>query len=803
MSTLLHDVRFALRTLRKRPGFAAVAVLTLALGVGANSAIFSAVHAVLLAPLPYQDADRLSLLWMDNTRLGIEQDITSWPNFEDWRAGGTLFEEFATYSPMRINLTEGDGGPVRIPAAEVSANFLPLLGVRPVLGEGFTAEHEIPGNENVVLLGHDLWQGRFGADPSWIGRTLQLNNTSYTVLGVLPPELDFPNQPQLLGPMAVSEDLRAERFAFWLYVVGKLRPGVDGAEAQRQMDTVALEMAEANSDLEGYGIFVQPLREHLVGDTRTPLLLLLGAVGLVLLIACANVANLLLARAAGRRREIAVRLSLGASRRRLVRQLLTESAVLALLGGALGLLVAHWGLAFLSAFGPDVLQRLGPLKIDPLVLALALGLSLLTGLLVGLVPALQASRAELNEALQEGGRDAADTTRVGTRRLLITAEVALTALLLIGAALLIQSFVHLRTQDPGFRPDGVVAMSLSLPASIERAQRAPFYTQLLERIDAVPGIEDSAAISTILLPELARSANFTLEGRPDPPAAERIEVPVDAVTPGVFRTLGIPLLEGRDFNSGDHTDAPSVVIVNRALAERFFPDGNTIGQRLAYGSQDQEEITWRTIVGVVGDARRTSVARNARPATFLPHAQIPMNNMTLVARATGSLDTLAGPLRAAVWDLDPTLPISRLETLEASLAERLSERRFHTFLFGAFAAVALFLAAVGIYGVLAQLVQSRTRELGIRMALGAERGSVVRHVLSQGLHPVLLGLLLALVGALATAHLLGSLLYGVGAYDPITFVVVPLLVLVVAVAACLVPALRASRVDPMVALRWE
>jgi putative ABC transport system permease protein len=761
MSRLLQDIRYGLRTLRRNSGFTVVAVLTLALGIGATTAIFSVVNGVLLRPLPFRDADRLAMVWLDNVPQGIRQDITSYPTFADWREQNRVFEGMAGFSPQQANLT-GEAEPERIARAAVTAGFFPLLGVEPARGRGFDVREEEQGSHRVAVLGHGLWQRRFGGDPEVLGRTIQMNGDEFTVVGVMPPGFDFPSASQLWVPLAPSEQLREARGAFWLYTLGRLRPGVTVEAAQREMDGIDARLGEEYPALSRFGVFVQPVRDYLVGDVRPALLVLLGAVAFLLLIASANVANLLLARSAAREREMAIRAAMGAGQRRLVGQLLTESLVLALAGGALGVVIATWGVQLLKWLSPADLPRMENVGVDATVLGFAFLVSLLTGVAFGLVPALQVSRTPLARPLREGSRGLSGGRRgQRTRKVLIVGELALALVLLIGAGLLLQSFSRLRSVDPGFRAENVLTLRLSLSGSDYRdpARVVGFWEQLLERVESLPGVASAAGATDVLLPELANSSTVTIEGRPRSPDEETVEVPIDVVTPGLFRTLGTPLLHGRDFSGADDRDAAPVAIINEAMARRFWPDADPVGQRFRYGGENSQD-PWRTVVGVVADARRTSLEQEARPSTFLPVRQNAASSLVVVVRTAGDPLALAGAVRREVRAIDPNVPIAQLSTLEGLLSERLAQRRFSALLLGIFSALALLLASVGVYGVIAYTVSQSTREIGIRMALGAHRRNVLRLVLGQVSVLVLLGIGIGLAGALALSRTLAGMLYG-------------------------------------------
>ncbi|HEX7049884.1 MAG TPA: ABC transporter permease [Longimicrobiales bacterium] len=804
MNTFLQDVRYALRTLRRAPGFTAVAVLTLALGIGANTAIFSVVNGVLLHPLPFHEPERLTMVWMDNMRMGIRTDITSYPNYEDMREQSRSFSDLAGYGYGAANLT-GDFEPERVALARTTANFFDVLGVQPVLGRAFTEEETRGDGANVAILSHGLWQSRFAGDPRAVGRTIELNDVAYTIIGVMPEDFAFPDGVRLWTPLAPPPEMRSARSSFWLYVVGRLAPGVSVTQAQTEASGIAERLVDAYPQLDGYGFYVQPMQDHLVGEVRPALLVLLGAVGFLLLIACVNVANLLLARAVSREREVAVRSAMGASRRRLIGQLLTEAVVLALVGGVLALPVAFWGVELLKAVAPADLPRIEWVGVDPRVLGFTAGVSVLTGVLCGLIPALHAGRLSLGTALREGVRGlSGGRGDARARSALIVAEVGLALVLLIGAGLLIRSFNALRNVETGFDAEGVLTARVALSGSRydDPANMIQFWDRLLERIEALPGVVSAAAGSNILLPQLAWSGTVTIEGKPEPPQMERIEVTIDVITPGMFRTIGTPLVRGRDFTERDDGDAPRVAIINQAMADRFWPGEDPIGRRFSWGSPQNDE-DWLTIVGVVGNARRTAQDREARPSGYLPFRQAQVRGMLLSVRTSRDPLLLAGPVREAVRATDPTVPVAELATLERLLDERLAQRRLTTLLVAVFSALALLLATIGVYGVISYAVTQSVREIGIRIALGAVRADVLRLVLRRVGVLVGAGIAIGLAGAFFATRVLAGLLYGVGTTDPITFIGAPAILLGTALVAGLVPARRATRVDPMVALRTD
>jgi len=805
METLLQDLRYSIRMLLKKPSFTAIAVLALAIGIGANTAIFSVVNAILLRPLPYKNFQRISMIWMDNPKLGVAEDWHSYPNYVDYKEQNQVFEDMAAFNNRSFNLT-GSGDPVRVVGVWTTASLFSVLGVEPALGQVFTEAEEEPGKDLVVVLSNALWKSRFGGDPGIVGQPINMNGVNRIVIGVMPASFNFPDKgTDVWVPLALNPQRRQARNAISYKAVGRLKPGVTMAQAQQDMGAIAKRLDDQFSQ-SGYGVNLVLLRDQETKSVKAALLVLLGAVGFVLLIACANVANLLLARAAIREKEIAIRLALGAGRRRVVRQLLTESVVLGFAGGAAGLLLAVWGLDALIALSPADVPHLNQTRIDVRVLGFTLAVSLLTGLIFGLVPALQASKPDLNDALKEGGRGAGGGTRaIRIRNLLVVSEIALSLVLLVGAGLLIRSFIRLQQFELGFNPENLLTMRVQLPGSKYREDKqvAAFFQQLLERMEAVPGVQSAGAISSVFLTDTPSSTNFSIEGRPDPIGAEDIEVPLDAVSTSYFKVMGIPLLEGREFDEHDGPTSPPVAIINQTFARRFFPDDDPIGKRYVYGRPGPNNNSWITIVGVVGDMRRTGFDRPVRPETFLPQGQNPDSGLTIVARTTGDPASLAGALRNDVWAIDKDQSVYDIKTMRQTLSEMLSQRRFNMLLLGIFAAVALTLAAVGIYGVMSYAVAERTHEIGLRMALGAQTGDVLSLIVRQGMLLAVTGLLVGLAASFALTHLMTSLLYGVSATDPLTFIAIPVVLTGVALGACLIPARRAIKVDPMVALRYE
>jgi putative ABC transport system permease protein len=790
--------------LLKNPGFTLIAVLTLALGIGANTAIFSVINGVLLSALPYPQPEQLTMVWLDNRRQGIPDDITSYPNFVDWRDRNKTFQGMAGMTSSNVHLT-GAGEPEEISAAIVSISFFQVMGVGPALGRGFTPEEERPGSDRVVILSHALWQRRFGGDPGILNKTISLSGITNTVVGIMPPGFQFPENTDMWRPLAPNDGMRSARFGFFLPVVGRLKPGVTRAQAQADLDVIANQIEQQFPDMAGYGVNVVPVLEQTVGAIRRTLVILFLAVILVLLIACANVANLLLARASGRRREVALRAALGAGRWRIVRQLLTENMLLAALGGALGVLLAWWGLRLLVDLSPANIPRLENIRLDGHVLWFTLGLSLLTGLIFGLAPALQTTQLKLSETLKEGGRTGSGGRSARLiRGVLVVVEVAFTLVLLVGAGLLIRSFWRLQQVDPGFKTDNVLTLRLSLPRSryTDGAQAVSFFERLQERLAALPGVASVSSTTDIMLQRLATSSTFTIENRPPDPSEQSLELPFDRVQPNYFQTMGIPLLQGRAFTAQDGRDSPRVAIVNETFVKRYFPNADPIGKRFTFGDGGPN-ARWIAIVGVVRDTKRQGVDQPIRIESWMPLAQSPARSMEVVLRTTGDPLALGNAAREAVWSIDRDLPIPRMQTVEQNLSTRVAQRRLNMLLLGLFASVALVLAAVGIYGVMNYTVTQRTNEIGIRVALGAQTRDVLRLVVGEGMILALLGVVIGLVMTFAFTRLMASLLFGVSASDPLTFAAIAALLFGVALLACWIPARRATEVDPMVALRYE
>jgi putative ABC transport system permease protein len=812
MHDLLQDLRFGLRSFRRAPGFTLVAVLTLALGIGATTAIFSVVNAVLLRPLPYRDAERIVMVWMDNRPQNMPEDIHSWPNFADLRTQSAAFARLAAYRRGGYNLTggcaEGTCEPQRVNAAVSTADLFAVLGTTPALGRPYTADEETPGRDNVAVISHGLWTRQFGGDPAAVGRTVRLNGRERTVVGVMPRGFAFPAaDTDVWVPLALSPEAREQRSSYSLYVVGRLAPGTTLAGARADVGTVWNRLTQQYpTAFRDYGVNLVPLPEQVVGRAlRTALWVMLGAVGAVLLIGCANVANLMLSRAAARQREVTVRVALGAGRRRLVQQLLTESVLLAAVGGAFGMLLAWGGLRALTRLAPADIPRLDEVGVDGVVLAVAVVVIVAAGVAFGLVPALHASRPDLAGTLRESARGGTGGRQGNrTRHLLVGAQVALVVVLLTTAGLLTRSFVRLQQVQLGFRPDHLLTLRVSLPAAKypDDPQRLAFYDRLLERTRALPGVQGAAATSSIFLSQTPNSTIFRIEGRTPAPGEEGIETPIDAVTPDYFRVMGVPLVRGRTFSAQDGPTAPAVVLINEHMARRFWPGEDPVGRRIRYGGA-QSDAPWMTVVGVVADMRRTGLDAPVRYETFVPLAQAADPGMTVVLRTTGEPLALAAAARAAVRAADPDQPVYDVRAMDELLSERVAQRRFSMTLLGTFAALALVLGVVGVYGVTSYVVAQRTREVGLRLALGAPPAHVVRMVVRQGMRVAAVGIGVGLVGALGVGRLLTRLLYEVSPLDAATLAGATLVLALATLVANYIPARRAALVDPIESLRSD
>jgi putative ABC transport system permease protein len=810
MLNLWQDLRYGARMLMKNPGFTLVAVITLALGIGANTAIFSLINAVLLRALPFPQPERIMTIWEEAPSDGVTKQSVAPGNYSDLKAQQTVFAQTAALTRSEMNLT-GEGGPEKLEGfAVLEGEALEILGVKPALGRLFLPGEYVRGANKVVLISHSLWQQRFGGASDVIGKELVLNDEKFFVVGVLPANFQFLNpDASFWAPAGFSQQQLAYRGAHNLAVLARLKPGVTQAQAQAEIKTLMQRIARDHPAEAGkLSAFVQPLHEHLTGEVRRPLLVLLVAVGFVLLIACANLANLLLARAAARRKEIAVRVALGAGRWRIVRQLLTESVLLAVAGCACGLLVAEWSFAVLRQLIPQGLAASATLGLDGQVLAYTLVLSVLTGVLFGLVPAWQATQVDINEALKQGPA----RVGIGNRRLqnaLVVAEVALALVLLIGAGLLIQTFYRLRYLNAGFRAENVLTLQTRLPRAryLEHAKRTAFYQQTLERVRALPGVASAAYTSGLPLAGRGGVYTIAIEGRPAQ-AGVALEAGHRQISPDYFTTFGIPLRQGRTFNERDALQTQPVAIINETMARRFFPDESPLGKSFSlYHDVQRRFLPPVTVIGVVGDVKQSGLETDIRPELYLPHTQVTYNSFSipshLAVRTAGDPLSLAAVVREAILAVDPNLPAADVRTMEARLDELVAQRRLRMTLLTAYAALALLLAAVGIYGVLSYFVAQHTAEIGIRMALGAQAGDVLRFVLRRGMGLAIVGVVLGLITSFAVMRLMKTMLFGVNVTDPLTFAMVALLLAAVALLACWIPARRAMKVDPIIALRCE
>jgi putative ABC transport system permease protein len=806
MDILRQDLRYAVRRLVKTPAFTVVALVTLALGIGANTAIFSVVNAVLLKPLPYKDPDQIvGIYHFANGR----RSTMSGPNFYDLKKQSKTLQDAAVYTRSRAILT-GHGEPVRLDGAEVSASLFDILGVPPMLGRTFRADDNEPGKTHVAILSHGLWQQRFGGDRNIVSKRITLDGVQFEVVGVMPERFSYPAGRSIWMPLEYSDDFMIkQRGAWYLTGVGRPRPGVSIEQVKAEAETIGAQLAKQYPDSnDGVGLTVIQLHEAMVGDIRKTMFVLLGAVGFVLLIACVNVANLLLARAAARESEIAVRTALGAARGRLVRQLLTESLILSVVGGLLGLLLAVWGVDALVRMEPQGIPRLTDVGVDPTVIAFTIGVSVLTGLLFGIFPAFQSTKYGLSSALKESGRGAL-SSRSGSRMrtTLVVAEVALAVTLLAGAGLLIRSFSRLAAVDPGFRVDPALTFDLTLPdARYEKEpQQVAFFDQLMPKLEALPGVQSAAAVMALPL-----NGNFVLTfevaGRAPLPPAQQPAMQIRVATTKYFQSIGIPLKRGRLFTEEDRIGTPKVVLITQSAAKEYFPNEDPIGKKitLGWGRGPGTPRAGGEVVGIVGDTKDAGLAEPDPPQLYMPYRQWPVQSMSIVLKTAVPPASLAESARRAVYSVDGNLPVSNVRTLEEIVARSISQPRFYMSLLAVFAVVAVLLAAIGIFGVLSYAVAQRTREIGIRMALGAHARTVLGLVVKDAMFMAIGGLIIGITIALPLTRLLvAKLLFDITPHDPITFVMVGALLTATALAAAYVPARRATRVDPIVALRAE
>ncbi|HEY6660618.1 MAG TPA: ABC transporter permease [Pyrinomonadaceae bacterium] len=801
---IIKDILYGIRSLVRNPAFTAIAIITLSLGIGANTAIFSVVNAVLLRPLPFADAERIVWLW--DTLPQLPTAPTSLPEFLDWKEQNRSFEHLAAFQSGNMFLDAGDGTE-DVGVGLVTPEMFSLFHVNPIIGRTFTEEETLPGRFRVAVLSYSMWQNRFGSDPNIPGRTIQLNGRPYTIIGVMPAGFSYPERATLWRPLPI-DPAALDRGPHYLNVVGRLKADVTLAQAQADMSALAARLSQQHPEkTSGHGVKIVGLADVVVGDIGRALYVLLGAVGFVLLIACANLANLMLARTGGREREIAVRTALGASRLRIIRQLLTESLMIAVAGGTAGLLLAIWAVSWLVSLSPDIIPRVNEISVDPRVAGFTLLVSVATGVLFGLVPALQVSKTDFTDALKESGRTTAGVRKQRLRSALVVSEVALSLVLLVGAGLLIRSFAKLNQVDPGFNPERVLTLGVTLLPNKypEEQQVATFYAQILERMATVPGVISVAATQDLPFSGSDTTDNFTIEGRPNIAKEAEPLTGYRVVTPRFFQSMGIPLLAGRDFSDTDTKQSPNVVVINEEFARRHFGSENPLGHRLKLQGQERDPFL---IVGVVGNSRNLGLDEQPTAVAYVPFLQDPLSknyarSMTIVAQTKSDPAAIAGSLRAALISMDKSVPVYALKPMTEYLRDSLSRRRFNVLLLSAFSGLALVLAAVGIYGVISYSVMQRTHEMGIRMALGAQRSDVLKLVLRQAMIVVLAGVGIGLLASWALTRLLKSLLFNISVTDPLTFAMIAVVMILIALLACLIPATRATKVDPLVALRYE
>jgi putative ABC transport system permease protein len=809
MRTTLQDLRYGARMLVKNPGLTLVAVIALTLGIGANTAIFTVVDAVLLRSMPYADAERLAMVW--EKRPANAQNVINLGNFFDWKAQSTVFEDMAAFFDLNRNLTS-DGEPEELTGQIATTNLFSLLGVNAIKGRTFAPDDGKDGQPEVVVIGYDLWQRRFGGDPNIVGRSMTLNNQKTAIIGVLPADVGWYVQkgsmvkkaPEIWLPWQISNTLR-ERKGRFARAVGRLKPGVTLAQAQNEMNIIGARLEQQYPEFNtNWGITVVPLRTQFTGDIRKPLLILLGAVGFVLLIACANVANLLLARAASRRKEIALRAGLGASRWRIARQLLTESLLLSVLGGAIGLLLAWWGTKALIALSPPGLMDLRHVTVNLPVLAFTFGLTLLTGIIFGLVPAVEAARFDLNESLKEGGKNIGGGARSHRlRNVFVVTQVALALVLLVGAGLLMKSFNRLQSVEPGFEPGNLLAMQISLPG--RKYDTDPkvmdFYRKAVEQIQAIPGVEAAGAINYLPFAGPHSGTDVSIEGQPKPPLGQELGTGVCVTDANYFQAMHIPLKRGRLFTKQEATEMRHVVIINETFARVNLPGQDPIGKRVTIDMKDENVPS--EIIGVVGDNKHMGLDTEVEPMAYWPHPELVYSSMTLAIRTKGEPLSVASAARNVIRNIDPEQPVGEVTTMNNLMAKSIARSKFNATLLAVFSLVALVMAAVGIYGVISYSVQLRTHEIGVRMALGAQRADVLRLVVKQGIGLGLIGVAAGLAASFALTRLIASLLFEVTATDKTTFGLVAAGLFLITLVACYIPARRATKVDPLLALRYE
>jgi len=815
---MIHEFRFAFRSLVKTPGFTLVAVITIALAIAANTAVFSLVNALLIRPLPFKAPQNLVLLFEKFSGQGLDQIPVSAPEYLDWEKQTRSYERIAAFNFADFNLTGGDM-PERIQGAVVTPSLFPLLGVSPINGRVFNDSEFGEGNDGVVVISERLWRRRFNSNPQLVGTQVSVNGRSVTVVGIMPANFEFPlplfgvqggtfaERADIWQPIAFTKSELESRGSRSYGVIGRLKPGATIAQAQAEANTVVANWHPLFPDnyepSTKFGATIYPLHDLVIGGMRPALMILLGAVAMVLLIACANLTTMLLARAGAREREFAIRLALGAGRMQLVRQMLSESVLLAIVGGSAGVILAIWGLDLLRSIGTQTVPRIAEVNLDLRVLLVTLGTAVGTGILIGLIPALASGKPELTEALKEGGRGSTSGLRRNRlRNALVIAEVALALVLLVGASLLLKSFVRLQNVHPGFEPKNVLTMEVSLPLlKYPRGKPvADFYAEATRRVKALPGVEAAAFTSILPLSGTNSDSSFAIEGRD--PAVDKVypDEEIRDITPEYFSVIKVPLLQGRFFNEGDQFDGPGVIIVNNSFAKKWFPNQEAVGKRITFDDTRKPDVKWLTIVGLVGDMRHRGLDLDPKPEYYQAHNQRPYRGMILTVRSAQDPRSLTSAIRREISRLDPDLPAANVRTLEQVAADSIAPRRLSVVLIGVFAAVALVLASVGIYGVMSFLVVQRTHEIGVRMALGAQRADVLRLVIGRAAKLVLFGTGIGLLLGVLSSSALRSLLYNVGAFDPMTFFTVTLALCGVSFLASYIPALRATRADPMIAL---
>ncbi len=815
---MLSEIKVALRGLAKSPGFTVIAIATLALAIGANTAVLSLVNALLIRPLPYKNPQQLVLIWEQFANQGLDRIPVSPPEYLDYQKELRSYDSIAAFDYVDLNLTGGEM-PERVSGSVVSPSLFPLLGVSPIRGRTFTPEEAQAGRDDVVVISARLWQRRFNSDPTVLNSKINLNGRSYTVVGIMPASFEFPlplfnmqggtfaERADIWKPVVFTDDELKQRGGRSYGVIGRLHDGVSPKQAQAELNTIAenwISRFKENYAVEtGFGARVYGLQDQVVGTMRPALLILLGAVALVLLIACANLTTMLLARGGSREREMAIRVALGAGPMRLLRFLLIESVLLSVIGGLVGIVAAVWGLDILAAIGAKTVPRLREVNLDLTVLCFTLVISAATGVLFGIIPALASAKPELTEALKEGGRGTSSGARRNqVRNILVVSEIALALVLLIGAGLLMKSFVHLQSVNPGFNPSNVATAELSLP--LPKYPRGKpvvdFYNEVLRRISGMPGVQAAALTNILPLSGSNTDNSFHIEGRNEMVTKVYPDEEIRSITPEYFRVLQTPLLRGRFFTAADDADAPGVVIINQAMAKKYWPGEDALGKRINFGDSDPTKIKWFTIVGIVTDLHHQGLDVDPKPEFYLPHPQRAYRQMVLAVRSSQDPRALIPALRKEIQAIDPDQPLANVRTLETVAAESIAPRRMSVTLLGAFAGIALLLAAVGIYGVISFLVVQRTHEIGVRMALGAQRRDVLQMVVGHALKLVGIGAVVGLVLAFLSTRALAALLYGVSAFDLTTFVFVPVTLATIALFASYIPALRATRADPMIAL---